>query len=155
MSWPDNSDGSCSTTQMGRARELGWVVFDDLYGLCRPDNPDGPSELDDSNRSSAPDNLDRLSRLDDLDEPCQSTRMDRADPMLQRARRAQRLGWAGRVGLTIQTGRYGLSRLETLMGPTSLTVTSCQDITDFNNKIKKILITLHWIKHHFPKMWEI
>jgi len=32
--------------------------------------------------------------------------------------------------------------------------TSRQDVTDFNNKMKKIIITLHLIKHHFSKVRE-
>jgi len=29
--------------------------------------------------------------------------------------------------------------------------TFCLDITDFNNRIKKLIITRHVLKHHFPK----
>ena len=47
-------------------------------------------------------------------------RMDRAGLMLERARRAQRLGWDGWVGMTIQMDRIQTKQARDLDGPNEL-----------------------------------
>ena len=110
-------------TQMGwdgSARQLGRVMPDDLYGL---------GKLDDPNWSSGPDNPNGSSRLDDSDRQCQTTHTNQAGRCPNGPNGPKDLDGLGLAGPTIRTGRarwpVQTEQARDLMGWASFTTRTC------------------------------